>query len=138
MDTKLVEQHKDDILFNLKLRLEIHQTGYGTWEVKSTAGIPMPDHMDDRPMTVSFITHDESVKYGIFDGEKYNPLCGFADKEMLEAWVRNEWDGKTVEEVKAIVWSNHTDDDNYEPTEQKEKRLCEELYDILLEKIANL
>lgn len=127
---------KEDLINELAENCSVKWAGYGTWEVSSYVWVG-GDDIDDRRIHVKRITHDECDAKGIMDGEHYNPLCGFANEEEIAEWVKDNgylgW--KSVEEVKEEVWSDASNDDNYEPTEEKYHRLGESLVDKLIEKL---
>jgi hypothetical protein len=84
----------------------------------------------DEVLSLQAITHQEEDHIGIFDGKKYNELCGFGSMEELEEYARGE--NMTVEEVQDSTWSDSANEDNYEPDEDRRLRLAERLYDDVL------
>lgn len=128
---------KDEIIQRIAENLSVRWTGYGTWTIESYVWAAFSTG-DDHRFKMKSITHNEDDKTGIFDGETYNPLCGFEDKESLEDWARNECEGMSVEVVQNMVWSDTTDPDNYEPLIQRDLRLAERLYDIYKDALENL
>lgn len=127
---------REDLINELAENCSVKWVGYGTWEVSSYVWVG-GDDIDDKRIHVKRITHDEGDAKGIMDGERYNPLCGFANEEEIAKWVKDYgylgW--KSVEEVKEETWSDAGNEDNYEPTEEKYRRLGESLVDKLIEKL---
>ena len=92
---------------------------------------------------MSEITHSEEDKTGIFDGEEYNPqdfdtwYMEVFSYELPEdgdpEYYNDEELQDKFKEYCERVWGDSGNGDNYEPTEERLKRLAERLFDNLIE-----
>lgn len=115
-----VQEYLDNIQKQIHDNLQVHWDGYGTWAIKSF----FFDHEGCQQL-LKIITHNEEDNTGIFDGEKYNPLCGFRTMEELEVTAKEM--EMPVEQAQDIVWRDTVNDDNYEPINERNERLTKKL-----------
>ena len=96
--------------------------GYGTWMIRAQC-----TDINGRLYRLQMITHNEEDKTGIFDGEKYNPLCGFGSMDDLEAAAKEC--GMTVEVFQEHTWTDSANEDNYELLCDRNERLVDKLWE---------
>lgn len=119
---------KQEIIERIADDVTVLWSGYGTWTVGATITLPRnDDDEDDEVITLSYITHNEDDKTGIFDGELYNPNGGFCSLDELDRAAQEEC--ITPEAMLERIWSDTTNEDNYEPADERNMRLAESLYE---------
>lgn len=125
-----IYQNRKEVLEDLNYHLEVEYKPYGTWKVKS--------YLDD--VEVSYLSHNEEDSIGIFDGEKYYPqdynewLIDYAQYEIEDYEHYHEEELKELfEEWCQGLWSDSSNENNYEPDEDRYKRLSENLFDLIIE-----
>ena len=114
---------REEAIGEMAENMRVERAGYGSWKIKSHLGGALAE---DR-LELTSLTHDEEDSTGLMDGERYNPLCGFGTLAELESAA--EEDGMTVEEMQEATWQDSANGDNYEPSEERNRRLAERLYE---------
>lgn len=120
---------KQEVINLIADNVNVFWSGYGTWTVLSTVTLPRKDNNDDEVINLSYVTHNEEDKTGIFDGSKYNTFCGFDSWRKLK--IRAAEEGLTAAQFQDRVWEDPANDDNYEPANLRNLRLAERLYEHL-------
>lgn len=135
---------REEIIAELAQNVGVSWKGYGTWKIKSYIGQRETyRYCADHYIEVSEITHNEEDQIGIMDGEQYNPqdynewLYGVFDPELdendcINNYIEEELTEK-FEEYCEAVWADSANEDNYESREERDIRLSERLFDILIE-----
>ena len=134
---------REEIIDELARNVGVSCKGYGTWKIKSYIGKRETyRYCAEHYIEVSEITHNEEDKIGIMNGEKYNPqdynewlYCEF-DPELdandcIANYSKEELKEK-FEKYCESVWADSGNEDNYEPREERDKRLAEILLDALI------
>ena len=127
---------KDEAIEDMANYAQVMPKGYGTWNCIASLG-----YRDEKAKD-SFTTHDEDWKTGIFDGETYNPQ-NFEEWFAEQEWEEHGWDGTpdmNDSEVRSLfddycsaVWSDSANEDNYEPSADRDRRIAEKIMDEWLE-----
>lgn len=120
---------KENLLSLINDNIKLEWIGTCTWRVSALLFI------QNEFMEVYFDTNDEEYSTGIFDGSRFNTLCGYASMEELESIATAE--GMTVEEFQVSCWSDSANEDNYEPREKLIERCAQALLEIAEEKLIN-
>lgn len=121
---------KHELLKEIADHILVIQVGSDTWEIRSCVVFPMRNG-DDFPKYLHIVSHNEEDYTGIFNGEVYNPLCGFDTAEELEA-VAKECE-MSVETFLKHAWADSANKDNYESEKERNLRLAERLWDKCVE-----
>lgn len=119
----------------MKSSVQVFSDGYGTWKVKANIGLRSTgEYAEDY-----FTTHDESWRTGEFDGEKFNPQDF---DEWQEDYFQPEFESVSSDALALItdemkeemfkawckkMWSDSSDDDNYESTDDRDERAAKKI-----------
>ena len=120
---------KQEVVNLIADNVNVFWSGYGTWTVLATITLPRKDDNNDEVINLSYITHNEEDKTGIFDGSKYNTFCGFNSWRELK--IRAAEDGLNAAQLQDRVWEDSANEDNYEPANLRNLRLAGRLYEYL-------
>lgn len=120
---------KQEVINLIADNVNVFWSGYGEWTVLATITLPRKDNNGDEVINLSYITHNEEDKTGIFGGSRYNTFCGFNSWRELK--IRAAEEGLTVAQFQDRVWEDPANDDNYEPTNLRNLRLANRLYEHL-------
>ncbi len=115
-------EYTENLHTQISNSVQVMWDNHSTWKITATCY-----DFNGKQYRLRMITHNEEDSTGIFDGEKYNPLCGFDSMEELET-VAKECE-MTVETFQKHVWSDTANEDNYEPVDQWKERITNKIWD---------
>lgn len=137
MKTYTIEEAINDMASNAAVA---HGNGYCTWICSAHIGDKRRGY-DDEYAEGNFTTHDEEWKTGLFDGEKYNPQ-DYSD--WLADYFESEFEAPLGSDALALitdkmkeqmfsawcekVWSDSANENNYESTEHRNRRIAKEIF----------
>lgn len=117
-----VNAYMENFRAQISNSVQVMWDNHSTWKITATCY-----DFNGKPYRLRMITHNEEDSTGIFDGEKYNPFCGFDSMEELET-VAKECE-MTVETFQKHAWSDTANEDNYEPVDQWKERITNKIWD---------
>lgn len=119
---------KRELLKVIADHMQVQPNGPNTWLFRATVDIPMKSG-EGIQKTLSAISCREEDYIGIFNGEVYNPTGGFDSADDLDRAAQEEC--ITVEALLQRIWSDDTNEDNYESERERNLRLAEILWSFL-------
>ena len=134
----------NEAIEEMKNTVQVFSDGYGTWKVKANIGIRSTgEYAEDY-----FTTHDESWKTGEFDGEQFNPkdyeewLDDFYRHEFAETLtncakelITEDIKKQLYDEYCDIKWNDSANEDNYEPSNQRDERAARKIIESWVEDV---
>ena len=134
----------NEAIEEMKNTVQVFSDGYGTWKVNANIGIRSTgEYAEDY-----FTTHDESWKTGEFDGEQFNPQDY---EEWLDDFYRHEFAETLTNYAKELItedikkqlfdeycdikWNDSANEDNYEPSNQRDERAARKIIESWVEDV---
>ena len=126
----------EEAIEEMKSTVQVFSDGYSTWKVKANLGLRSTGEFAED----YFTTHDEAWKTGEFDGERFNPqdyeewLDDFYRHEFAETLtnyakelITDDIKKQLFDEYCNIKWNDSANEDNYEPSDQRDERTARKI-----------